>query len=238
MAPCREWHCRKYKMLCLASDLCSTISDLFYSQHNTQDVEMEHSNIPISNSEKVSGSLIEKGGGFQSICITNEKGNTNIVPHPEADTLMLEMGIHQLSIQVNSENETAEKERLQLPKKCITLQERNTVLCNELRQAKEQCNRLTSELKQLRDRAKISCDRIKQISEKFPKRVANALMSNRAKPKPLQFHMTKSTGHRGPHRVYHQNFGVIMSGCWVDLNGELAWINVYLVSQSERMSTK
>jgi len=51
-------------MLCLASDLCSTISDLFYSQHNTQDVEMEHSNIPISNSEKVSGSLIEKGGVF------------------------------------------------------------------------------------------------------------------------------------------------------------------------------
>ena len=159
------------------------------------------------------------------------------MPHTEADTLMLEMGIRQLGIQVNSiraGHETAEKQRVQLQKKCRTLQEQNAAL----RQAKEQCNRLTSEVKQLRDLAEISCDRIKQISEKFPKRVADALMSNRAKPKPLQFHMTKSTGHRGPHRVYHQNFGVMMTGCWVDLDGELAWINVYLVSQSERMSTK
>ena len=62
--------------------------------------------------------------------------------------------------------------------------------------------------------------------------LAQALKSKYVEPQ-TDYRMTTSTGHCGPNRSRYPEFNPpLSSGCFIDWNGEVAWIKVWLVTQS------
>lgn len=95
--------------------------------------------------------------------------------------------------------------------------------------------RLRARLSRIEQQFNPSVTKVRNVEENFSEKIAQALMSRRVEPPPNQFAMTTTTGHRGPNRSKHRNFGETSLGLWVNLNGEVAWVMVYLVSQSPRI---
>lgn len=129
---------------------------------------------------------------------------------------------------VRQQAEATEAALTHMRAKCQQLQQRNTASAATI-------TRLQARLNDLQQQDVPSVTKVRNVEENFAGEIAQALMSRRVELPPNRFVMTTTTGHRGPNRNIYRNFNEINLGLWVDLNGEVAWVMVYLVSQTPRI---
>jgi len=114
------------------------------------------------------------------------------------------------------------------------LKERDTEIVNERSRADAlnvDSERLEHELSTLRQEAENSFANEAHIGDQASW-LAQVFRSRYINPQPDDYTMTTSTGHCGPHGIYHPTFGRLRQlGCFIDWNGEIAWLKVYLVTQ-------
>ena len=198
--------------------------------------------------------LVREVAGASTMSLSINETTDNLLLKLEADVAELRLQIISNQTQANA----VEQELSTLRNDCNRLQTENESICtqqdiltNQLRVAEEQNAQLLAELNDFRQRAEASADEVtrargrlapmqqnydqvtaslRNLEQNFGEVMSQALRSKRVATPHIR--MSKTF----PHAPEHKTFDIPYTrSLWIDLNGELAWINVLLALQHERL---